>query len=661
MGGDGVDGSVGPQGRRRRWFAALCALVVVVGAVLVVRAVTGERSGAVGGGGPVAADVVVHRVDGLPEDFMAGVDVSTVLSLEASGVVFRDEDGEPADLFELLAGSGVNTVRVRVWVDPFDAQGRGFGGGSTDAVRATEIGRRATAAGLRVLVNFHYSDFWADPAKQQVPRAWAGLDAAGRAEAAGRHTAETLALMRDAGVDVAMVQVGNETTSGVAGLDAWGDVAAVFAAGSAASREVYPDALVAVHFTNPEREGEYERFAKILDNFDVDYDVFASSYYAFWHGSLENLTAVLRGVREDFGKEVAVVETSWAYTLADGDGSGNVVGDAGLASAYPVSVQGQATAVRDVVQAVLDAGGIGVFYWEPAWLPVGPPEQVEANRVLWERDGSGWATSFAAVYDPVDAGEHYGGSAWDNQALFDFEGHPLASLRIFEHVRAGATAPLAVERVFAPALTVQVGAAIALPATVTVEHNDGSRVESTVTWGAPPSTALEGEFEVAGQVADGPDVVALVSVRARNDLANPGFEDEDVSVWHFDSEAATFRVVDDNPEAARGTRVVNFWHDVRYAISLTQTVEGLAPGTYRVGVSVHGEGADGDGESLALIARSADDEVSTPLSLGGWQAWHTGRTDVVVGADGVLTVGVVGALGAGDWGFIDDFELTPAD
>ena len=632
----------------------MCVLVLVAGAVLMVRAMTG------GPGGPVAAGVVVHPVEGLPEDFMAGVDVSSVLSLEASGVAFRDDDGKETDLFALLADSGVNTVRVRVWVDPFDAQGRGFGGGNTDAERATEIARRATAAGMRVLVNFHYSDFWADPAKQHAPRAWAELDAAGRAEAAGRHTAETLALMRDAGVDVAMVQVGNETTSGVAGLDAWGDVCAVFAAGAAASREVYPDALVAVHFTNPEREGEYERFAKILANYDVDYDVFASSYYAFWHGSLENLTTVLSGIRKTYGKQVVVVETSWAHTLADGDGFGNVVGDAGLAAAYPVSVQGQATAVRDVVQAVVDAGGIGVFYWEPAWLPVGPPEQLEANRVLWERDGSGWATSFAAEYDPDDAGAYFGGSGWDNQALFDFEGNPLASLRVFEHVRTGSTAPLAVERVFAPALDVPVGATLELPATVTVEHNDGSRVERDVTWGEPPSTATEGEFEVPGVVADGPDVVASVTVRARNDLVNPGFEDDDVSMWQLDSEAATFRVVDDNPEAARGARVVNFWHDARYAISLLQTVEGLEPGTYRLSVHVHGEGADGDGESLALVARGAADEVSTPLSLDGWLAWHTGRLDVVVGADGVLTVGVVGALGAGDWGFIDDFELTPA-
>src|SRR3954447_13733391 len=115
-----------------------------------------------------------------------------------------------------------------------------------------------------------------------------------------------------------------------------------------------------------------------------------------------------------------VAETSWARPLEDGDGHGNTIDLPSEATQYPVSVQGQATAVRDVIQAVADVGdpGIGVFYWEPAWLPVGPPEQLEENKLLWERDGSGWASSFAGEHDADDAGQWFGGSSWDNQALF---------------------------------------------------------------------------------------------------------------------------------------------------------------------------------------------------------------------------------------------------
>src|SRR6187549_155946 len=114
--------------------------------------------------GPVEARIVVHKVENLPADFINGVDVSSVIALEESGVVFRDTAGEPADLFDVLADAGITDVRVRVWNDPFDAQGRGYGGGNVDVDRAVEIGKRATDAGLRVLVDFHYSDFWADPA-----------------------------------------------------------------------------------------------------------------------------------------------------------------------------------------------------------------------------------------------------------------------------------------------------------------------------------------------------------------------------------------------------------------------------------------------------------------------------------------------------------------
>lgn len=104
---------------------------------------------------PVEAGIVVQKVENLPDDFINGVDVSSVLALEDSGVVFRDAAGAPADLFDVLAGHGVTDVRIRVWNDPRDAQGRGYGGGSVDVDRAVEIGERATDAGLGVLVDFH--------------------------------------------------------------------------------------------------------------------------------------------------------------------------------------------------------------------------------------------------------------------------------------------------------------------------------------------------------------------------------------------------------------------------------------------------------------------------------------------------------------------------
>lgn len=192
--------------------------------------------------------VVVSRVDGMSTGFLSGVDVSSVLSLEESGVVFRERSGSPADLFAVLADAGVTAVRVRVWNDPFDDRGRGYGGGNVDVGRAVEVGRRATAAGLGVLVDFHYSDFWADPGRQLAPKSWAGSTPEATAAAVRGFTVSALRRFEDAGVDVRVVQVGNETNTGMAGysrdatsMDA--SLAALFAAGASAVREVLPHAL----------------------------------------------------------------------------------------------------------------------------------------------------------------------------------------------------------------------------------------------------------------------------------------------------------------------------------------------------------------------------------------------------------------------------------
>ena len=118
--------------------------------------------------------------------------------------------------------------------------------------------------------------------------------------------------------------------------------------------------------------------------------------------------------------------------------AGNTISKVGPRVSISVSVQGQADAVRDCIQAVVDVGeaGIGVFYWEPAWIPV-PGNSYNQRFELWQRYGSGWATSYAASYDPEDAGKYYGGSSWDNQALFDFSGNPLPSLGVFKEVDTG--------------------------------------------------------------------------------------------------------------------------------------------------------------------------------------------------------------------------------
>ena len=393
----------------------------------------------------VSSDTLtVKRVENLPDDFILGMDASCVPSLEASGVTYSDHSGTVRDVYEILASCGVNYVRVRVWNDPFDASGRGYGGGNCDLSNAIAVGKRATAAGMKLLVDFHYSDFWADPSKQMTPKAWVGMTIEQKTEALYTYTKESLEALTAAGVEVGMVQIGNETNGTMCGesaerADGWKRITDLMSAGSRAVREVCPRALVAIHFTNPERVGSYATYSQKLHHYGVDYDVFASSYYPFWHGTLDHLSKVLTYVATTYGKKVMVAETSYAFTSCDTDFFGNTIGAVGSeVEGYPFTVQGQADLVRDVIDTVANrtTGGIGVFCWEGTWISVGG-ESYDANRTLWERYGSGWATSAAGSYDPNDAGKWYGGCSVDNQAFFDEHGRATEALKVFALVRQG--------------------------------------------------------------------------------------------------------------------------------------------------------------------------------------------------------------------------------
>ena len=150
------------------------------------------------------SSLYVKKIENLPEDFIFGMDASCVIALEESGVKYYNFDGEEEDVFKILADNGVNYIRVRIWNDPYDKDGNGYGGGNCDIDKAVLIGQRATKYGMKLLVNFHYSDFWADPGKQMVPKAWQGMEIEEKTEAVYQYTKECLQKLKDAGVDVGM-------------------------------------------------------------------------------------------------------------------------------------------------------------------------------------------------------------------------------------------------------------------------------------------------------------------------------------------------------------------------------------------------------------------------------------------------------------------------
>ncbi len=291
--------------------ALILSALLTAGAVMPVSAATDA---------PVRDRIAVEKIAFQNPDFIRGMDISSVISLENAGVCFKNEAGQTEDVFKILADNGVNYIRVRIWNDPYDANGNGYGGGNNDLEKAKQIGRRAADNGMKLLVDFHYSDFWADPAKQKEPKAWADMSLTQKQEALYSYTFDSLSELKDAGAAVGMVQIGNEITSGIAGAFQNTDRAALLKTGASAVRAFDSDVRVAMHFTNPENTGAMKWFADFLAQNNIDYDVFATSYYPCWHGSLTNLTEVLSYAADKYGKYTMVAETSYPYTLDDTDG-----------------------------------------------------------------------------------------------------------------------------------------------------------------------------------------------------------------------------------------------------------------------------------------------------------------------------------------------------
>ena len=616
--------------------------------------------------GPVDAGLIVPKVDNLANDFLMGADVSSLSAEEQSGVVYYGFDGTQQDPLKTMREAGVNCIRVRVWVDPFDQNGNGYGGGNCTIDTAIALGKRAAGYGMKLLVDFHYSDFWADPSKQQAPKAWAGMNLDEKADAIAKYTTKSLQALKDAAVPLYMVQIGNETTNGICGEDDWPAVYRLIGAGAAAVRAFDPNILIAVHFTNPE-DGKFKNFAFLLDHYNVDYDVFATSYYPYWHGSLENLVSQLKLVSETYGKRVMVAETAWAYTLEDSDGHANTIGEKpNYEKQHAFSVQGQADEISGVIQTISTLGdaAIGVFYWEPAWIAV-PADSLTARKALWEQFGSGWATSFAAGYDPKDAGVYYGGCACENQALFDASGHPLESLRTFSYVRTGTVCSVKVDEVAPVYLTVRRNNPVTLPATVTATNNDGSTTEIAAVWEETDLAAISqgsiGTYSVNG-MAEGSRVVCYIDIVEENYLNNPGFEDADTSMWTITSIAPGIQTdfQKKKMDAHSGDYSLHFWNADEVEWRAEQTVSGLKPGSYRFTLSAQG-GDIGDAAELYLYAIADGVTYTTPFTLKGWVDWQQPAIEAIPVSSGEIMVGVYVKCAGGGWGTLDDWLLNPAE
>ncbi len=618
--------------------------------------------------GQEEADVYIEPIPDISDDFIRGMDASSVLVNEKSGAVYYNYEGEVQDVFMTLAQSGVNYIRLRVWNDPYDEKGNGYGGGNNDVATAIELGRRASKYGMKVCIDFHYSDFWADPKRQHAPKAWEGMSADEKSSALYEFTKTSLSEILDAGVNVGMVQIGNEINNGMSGEMKTSAVMKLLDAGSRGVREISrqyeKEIQVVVHYTNIDEADKIDSIAGDLQNYGIDYDIFALSYYPFWDGTMENMQEVAKNIQDKYDKKVMIAETSYCYTSEDGDGSKNSFeGIEDLVEGYAATVQSQASMIRDICAAANEAGALGIFYWEGTWIPVGPADK--DNSPLWEEFGSGWASSYAAEYDPEDAGLYYGGCSWDNQAMFDFEGHPLASLNVFKYLKYGAVAPLAIDSIPEVHVSCDVGGEVKLPETIDVIYNDRSaNAQVAVTWDEIQLAAIDtkngGIYEIGGLLEDGTKTTCYVEVKMINHVQNPSFEDVDTSMWKVAYEGSSnptdFQVKAD--DAYTGEVAFHFWSgDSDMDFSITQELTDLEPGTYQL--SVYAQGGDlSENSEMELFAVTGGEEQTAPFMVTTWADWKNPSIPQIKITDGTLMIGVRMKCNAGSWGTVDDFILN---
>ena len=360
-----------------------------------------------------------------------GIDVSTYLEeLEHGAKFYRDnKEIDPLDAF---MDNGVDCIRIRVWNDPKSETGEPYLAGNCDINNYVKLGKLAKNKGYSLLLDFHYSDFWADPGKQIIPKAWANYSIGELENEVYSFTKACLEIAVREGVEPSFIQVGNEITNGIlwpiGKLENEGkrgnyqNFCRLIDAGCRACREVCPEAKIILHLERSNDKAVYSEFFSKMQEAGIDYDIIGASYYPYWHGTPSELFENFRACRV-FGKEIMIMELGYGFTdkgyLLGGEEKRLVIDSErsnipGFTDRYPISAEGQAKFVRDILDCARKEGISGVFYWEPLWLP---------------GEGICWASEAGQAYI-YEEGKSTS-NEWANQCLFDYEGRLLPAFDEF--------------------------------------------------------------------------------------------------------------------------------------------------------------------------------------------------------------------------------------
>jgi arabinogalactan endo-1,4-beta-galactosidase len=335
---------------------------------------------------------------------MLGADVSSLQRAEDLGAKYYYANGTQGDPLQILKDNGVNYIRLRIWVNPAS--------GYNNETKVLAFAKQVKAKGLKLLIDFHYSDTWADPGHQTPPAAWANYSLSQLETAVYNYTYDVCSSLKAEGATPDSVQIGNEINVGM--LWPTGEVinnnftnlGLLLKSGYNATKACNSGTLVIIHTADADSDANARWFYDGIKAQGVNWDITGLSYYCYWHGSMSNMSSVVSDMRSRYGKPVIIAETAYPFTASNADSTANSISSSEPCSGYPATWTGQYDEFRDTLAAARSGGAIGVFYWEPTWTAIA---------------GNGW--------DPTNLNS---GDQWDNQTLFNWSGVANPAIALFK-------------------------------------------------------------------------------------------------------------------------------------------------------------------------------------------------------------------------------------
>lgn len=592
------------------------------------------------------AAVQVNLIENLSTDFIKGADVSIMPELERNGTKFYD-NGIEQDGLTILKNHGVNWIRVRIWNNPYVVGPEGVGGGNTDEAKAIEMAKRAKALGMKVLVDFHYSDFWVDPGQQKKPDAWKNDSGDKLVDDVYAYTAKVMQDFNAQGVTPDMVQVGNELNNGMLWPEAqltednpngYKFLAKLLNAGLQAVHDNDKDNKVKtmIHLAGVDVNLYHTFFDNLIVKNKVnDFDIIGMSFYPFWHGTMDDLKNTMNDVSAKYNKDVIAVETAFGYTLEDADFEKNNFGtNEEKVSGYKATVQGQATGLRDVmatVASVNDNRGLGIFYWAPDW--------VINEKVGWKSNG--------------------GGNGWDNLTLFDTKGNALESMDTFnlvsdpnnQYIEPQVTTINTVD-----VKDVSLYSNVDLPQTVGVVYSNDAVKNMSVKWDvAKPIFAKPGNYTISGTV-EGLAQKAIANIEVKNKMnlvLNGNFENETLNGWDIVGDSSAINLAW-NQGDVRDKCAMHYWNNKPFNVIIKQKLKGLSDGKYTLSCWTQGNGL---ASKYQLFVKQNGVEMTTDIKDDGWNRWHQTSIKNIEVKNGEVEIGFILNGRPDTWGSIDDIEF----